>query len=161
MEPEKRGFEIRLEAAPEGKGPGRLVGILMTYGQRAGDRPEVFQPDSLHWPADGVVLREMHDRRAPLARFIPSVEGAEVRVDIPLPDTQRARDAATLVKSGTLRGLSVEFFPEKETAAAGDLRVIHRARLVGAGLVDDPAYSESTVSVRSRSPRGSARRFYV
>ena len=80
MELEKRAFEVRLEAAPEGQGPGRLVGVLMTYSKVAGDRPERFEPGSLYWPADGVVLREMHNRAAPLARFVPEVAGAEVRV---------------------------------------------------------------------------------
>ena len=160
MKTEIRSFEVRLEAAAEGQGPGSLVGTLMHYGQRAGDRPERFEPDSLHWPADGVVLRQMHDRSQPLARFQPKVEGELVKVDIHMPKTQRAADAVELVKSKVLRGLSVEFFPERERMD-GSMRVIEKARLVGAGLVDDPSYTGSAVSVRDRSPRGSAPRYYV
>ena len=151
MKTEIRSFEVRLEAAPEGQGPGRLVGTLMHYGQRAGDRQEVFQPGALHWPADGVVLRQMHDRSQPLARFQPKVEGELVKVDIPLPKTQRAADAVELVKSKVLRGLSVEFFPERERMD-GSMRVIEKARLVGAGLVDDPSYP-TKVEVRARPRR--------
>ena len=29
--------------------PGRLSGILVPYGVKANDRPELFEPDSLHW----------------------------------------------------------------------------------------------------------------
>ena len=44
------------------QGPGRLVGTVLTYGQRAKDRPELFEPGALTWPADGVVLNRQHAR---------------------------------------------------------------------------------------------------
>ena len=150
MKTEIRSFEVRIQAAPEGQGPGRLVGTLLTYGERAGDRQEVFQPNSLHWPAAGIVLREMHRREAPIIRFQPKVEGRRVQVDVPLPDTQRGRDCAVLVRNGTFKGLSVEFIAEEASQVAG-VREIRKARLCGAGLVDDASYRGSTVAVRSRS----------
>ena len=149
MDPERRSIEIRLIPDPEKKGPGTLEGTLLTYNERASDRPERFEAGSLQWPAEGVVLREMHDRGRPITRFVPEVEGNRVLLRAVLPDTQRARDAATLVKNGTLRGLSVEFWPDSE-AYEGDMRIIKQARLVGAGLVDDPAYSGSLVNVRNK-----------
>jgi len=84
------------------------------------------------------------------------VDGSEVRIKAALPDTQRGRDAATLVRNGTLTGLSVEFHAEDETWA-GEARTINRALLAGAGLVDDASYATS-VQVRERQP---AKRFYV
>ena len=124
----------------------------MPYGQRASDRPEVFEPGSLHWPADGVLLRAMHKRQDPVARFIPEATETEVRVRIELPDTTAGRDAATNVKSGVLKGLSVEFRAERERQSGG-VRLIERAALVGCGLVDVPAYSSATVEARGRSGR--------
>ena len=59
---------------------------------------------------------------------------------------RRGRDAAALIRNGTLRGLSVEFRAERETFRDG-LRVIQRARLTGAGLVDSPSYA-APVEVR-------------
>ena len=47
-------------------------------------------------------------------------------------------------------GLSVEFNAEKESRRNG-LRVITRAFLDGASLVDTPAYLDSTVEVREES----------
>ena len=119
MRTETRAVEIRFEADAERGGPGILKGVLMPYGERAADRAEVFEAGALHWADDGVLLREQHNRQAPIVRFKPVVEGKEVRVSIPLPDTQRGRDAAVSVRNGTLRGLSVEFQAERETRARG------------------------------------------
>ena len=147
MKIENRAIEIRLSEDTERLGPGLLQGVLIPYGQQANDRPEVFTDGALHWPDGGVVLREQHNRQAPIIRFTPTVEGRELRVSIRLPDTQRGRDAAVSVRNGTFRGLSVEFISEQESQVAG-VREIRRALLVGAGLVDDPSYKGSAVSVR-------------
>ena len=82
---------------------------LITYGKRALDRAEVFAPGALQWPADGIILNMQHDRQAPIMRFTPELDGAELRIDAALPDTQRGRDAATMVRNGTFTGLSIEF----------------------------------------------------
>ena len=150
MKPEIRNIEIRLTDDTERRGPGILRGVLLTYEERASDRPERFEQGALEWPTDGVVLREMHDRRQPLTRFVPETDGKRVLLKAVLPDTQRARDAAALVRNKTYRGLSVEFFPETETYQ-GELRIIRKARLVGAGLVDNPAYSGSQVNIRNKA----------
>ncbi len=148
---EHRRVEIRIATDPERRGPGVLSGVLIPYEQRATDRAEQFERGALTWPDGGVILREQHNREAPITRFVPEDTGAELRVAIPLPDTQRGRDAAALVRNGTLRGLSVEFRAERETFKDG-LRVIQRARLTGAGLVDDPSY-QSPVEVRAKRRR--------
>ena len=147
MQVETRAIEIRLAPDPDRKGPGLLQGVLMRYGTRAARLKEVFSKAALYWAEGGVVLREQHNRQAPITRFIPELRDDSLMADIVLPDTQRGRDAAALVRNGTFRGLSVEFRAERQHYA-GELRVIDRAELVGAGLVDDPAYPESTVSVR-------------
>ena len=152
MKTETRAIEIRLADDPERMLPGKLVGILMPYGQRAADRPEMFEPGALHWPADGVLLRSMHKRQDPVARFIPEATDTEVRVSIDLPDTTAGRDAAANVRAGVLRGLSVEFNAERERQVDG-VRVIQRAALMGAGLVDSGAYAGATVEARSEAKR--------
>ena len=135
-----------------GLGRGSYLGCYMPYGQRASDRPEMFEAGSLRWPADGVLLREMHDRQRPLARFIPEATDTEVRVKIALPDTTAGRDAATNVRAGVLKGLSVEFRAIRETMRAG-VRVIQSAVLTGAGLVDFGAYAAATVEARAKGKR--------
>ena len=152
MKTETRAYEIRIEQDANRGGPGILKGVVMPYGERAADRAEVFKPGALYWPADGVMLREQHNRQAPIVRFKPVAAASEVRVEIPLPDTSRARDAALMVKNGTFRGLSVEFIAEQESQVAG-VREIRKARLLGAGLVDSPSYSGATVEARAKGKR--------
>ena len=116
---ERRAAEIRFEQDESRRGPGRLVGVLLPYGERAQDRPELFEPGALHWPADGVLLREMHVRARPIARFVPVASETEVRAEIELPDTTAGRDAGANVRAGVLSGLSVEFKAEREGNARG------------------------------------------
>ncbi len=136
----------------ERRGPGRLRGTLLTYGERAHDRPETFAPGALTWPQGGVPLRRMHRREAPIMLVEPRVDGDRLVIDQELPDTQAGRDAATEVRSGLLPALSVEFRASRETRAAG-LRRILAATLKGAGLVDSGAYAGSRVEVRGRRRR--------
>ena len=123
---------IELRADDSMASPGRLVGTLLTYGQRAGDRAELFEPGALTWPANGIVLRRQHVREAPIARVIPELRGNDVVIDYPLPDTTAGRDAAIEVRNGTLGGLSVEFRATGQKFVGG-VRRISAALLSGRG----------------------------
>ena len=129
--------------------PGRLYGVLMPYETRAVDRPEIFKTGSLSWPDDGIVIREQHNREAPILRVVPEVRENAVVIDAPLPDTQRGRDAAVNIRAGLFKGLSVEFRSKQESRVSG-VREIRAAVLTGAGLVDDPSYVAATVEVRAK-----------
>ena len=129
-------------------GPGRIVSVLMKYGERSVDRPELFETGSLKWPDEGIVLNRQHQRRSPILRFVPVVSGNEVRIDQQLPDTQAGRDAAEEVRSGLFRGLSVEFKSLKESVSGG-IRRISSAMLGGVGLVDSASY-RTAVEVRAK-----------
>ncbi len=141
--------QIEFRADDARQGPGRIVGTLIRYGERARDRAEMFCDGALHWPDGGIILNEQHNRQAPIMRFTPSLEGRELRIDAALPDTQRGRDAATMVRNGTFKGLSIEFRAESEGRAAG-MREVRRAHLSAAALVDSPSYGTS-VEVRAKA----------
>ena len=143
---------IEYRADESRQSPGRIVGTLIEYETRASDRPEVFADGALRWDDGGVILNEQHNRAAPILRFTPTVEGREVRIDAPLPDTQRGRDAATMIRDGTMRGLSVEFRATEEGRRAG-IREVRAATLLGAALVDDPSY-RGQLEVRARHRQG-------
>ena len=55
-------IEIRQDDAMAG--PGRITGTLLRYGERAADRPEVFEAGALKWPSNGIVLNRQHSRAA-------------------------------------------------------------------------------------------------
>ena len=129
--------------------PGRLVGTVLHYGERASDRAEVFEAGALSWPDEGVVLNRQHERRAPIMRIKPEVQDNSVVVDVALPDTQAGRDAAREVREGLFKGLSVEFKAVKQTFTNG-VRRIQEAVLAGVGLVDSPSYAGSHAEVRQR-----------
>ena len=143
---------IECRADDTRQSPGRLYGRLLTYGERAADRPEVFTPGALSWPADGVLLRRQHARAAPIMRVTPERRGDAIVIDAPLPDTAAGRDAAVEVRGGTLAGLSVEFRATRE-GRRGGVREIQAAELTGAGLVDEGAYRSATVELRGRGGR--------
>ena len=62
-------------------GPGRIVGRILTYGERASDRAELFERGALSWPDDGVILNRQHARGAPIMRVLPTLVGDELRID--------------------------------------------------------------------------------
>ena len=111
---------------------GRLVGTLLVYGERSGDRPEVFAPDSLTFAGGGLVLNRQHERKSPIMRFTPELRGRELVIDAKLPNTSAGRDAAAEVKSGLLRGLSIEFISKREENRGG-IRTILAASFAALG----------------------------
>ena len=135
---------------------GKLTGVVMRYGSH-GDKNERFAPGVFGASIGDVMLNVQHDRSKPLARTGGS--GLELK-DSPaaltmtatLPKTREARDTVALVKSGVLRGLSVEFRALKERRVGG-VRVIERAELLAVGVVDKPSYEASTVAARSADAR--------
>ena len=133
--------------------PGRLTGTLLTYGERANDRPELFERGAFDLDAirasGGIVINRQHTRGAPIVRVMPELQGDKLVIDTALPDTQAGRDAAVEIRSGLMRGLSVEFQALKARMVSG-VRRIASATLVAGGLVDDPSYSGSTVEVRDK-----------
>ena len=96
-----------------------------------------------------LILNRQHDRGKPLARTGGgglTIEDSpmELKVRADLPDTEPAREAITLVRSGVLRGFSIEFQAIREYVRD---RVVHvgEGKLYGISLVDRPAYPDSQV----------------
>ena len=143
-------IEVRVDASR--LSPGRLFGTLLTYGEMASDRNEVFEQGSLTWPDDGIIINRAHAQNWPVLRAVPSVRGNAVVLDVPLPDTVAGRDSASEIRGGLLRGLSVEFLAKKQRFEGG-VRRISAAVLTGAGLVSAPAYKGSSLEVRGKGRR--------
>ena len=69
---------------------------------------------ALTWPKEGILINEMHNRQAPILRAVPYLDGDEVKIDTPVPNTTRGRDAVTNIREGVWTGLSVEFHSRSE-----------------------------------------------
>lgn len=141
-------IELRAE------GGRRLVGTVVDYGDTA-DRSiftERFMPGSL--AIDDVLLYAQHERGQPLARTPQTLELRDgpdsLEMVATLPQTRLADDVLQLVSAGVLRGLSVGFVAVRDRME-GRTRIIESAILDHIGVVDRPAYNESTVSVRARA----------
>ena len=98
-------------------------------------------------PLGDVILNASHDRTTPLARTggagLELTDTAErLAFSATLPDTRAADDVLELVRTGVMRGASVEVRVTAERFESG-VRVIERARLSGIGVVDTPAYPAS------------------
>lgn len=144
---ERRYVELR-------QGAGRtLEGTAVRYGDTAA---LPFGRERIEAGAFGsigdVILNSQHDRQTPLARtggagleLADSAEALAIRAD--LPETRAADDVLALVRSGVMRGLSIEFRAVSERIEAG-VRVIERAVLSGVAVVDSPAYPASEVEAR-------------
>ena len=159
--PENRIYAaVELRAGDDG--PPRLCGVLMRYGAPGEHGREIFAPGSLSFPVNGIRIDLEHASspargavQPPIMRAVPFVsdDGAEVRIDAPIPDTTAGRDLAVLMRSDPpmYSGLSVEFRNARDRYAAGR-RTIHAALLVGAALTDNPSYTGTAVEVRDGEP---------
>lgn len=147
-------IELRAE------GGRRLVGTVVDYRDTA-DREvftERFMPGSLR--IDDVLLYAQHERGQPLARTPQTLElrdsAESLEMVATLPQTRLADDVLKLVTAGVLRGLSVGFVAVRDRME-GQTRIIESAVLDHIGVVDRPAYNESTVSVRAARAAPGAR----
>ena len=84
-------------------------------------------------------------------RFQPVIDGAALRIDAPLPDTELGRRVASEIRSGKRSDLSIEFFPNDESEVSGVREI--RSALVDAVAVSDSGtaiYNQSRAEVRAK-----------
>ena len=138
---------------------GEIVGTLCPYGvvNSYGERVNPGAFGAVSELEIGLYLQ--HDRTEPLARSPGTLELWEehggLRFRARLPDTQRARDAITLVRSGVLQGMSPSFIVRdsvtqmisESSIGEREVEIIRQATLLHAALVDAPSWETATVEV--------------
>ena len=147
---ERRDTVLEYESRTDG--PGRVSGVVISYGDVA-DTPfgrERFERGAFGPLTDvDLIANVQHDRARPVARtgagLLVTDSPAALTTRIDLADTVAGRDAGAMIRVGLLRGLSVEFRAIRERQE-NLMRVIERARLLGFGMVDKPAYSGSLIT---------------
>ena len=133
---------------------GRTVsGTVLKYGDTAniyGMQESIARGAFGDVSKGDIILNFQHSRGKPLARtggggleLEETGDGITMRAE--LPNTTHGNDALELVKKGVLRGLSVEMRIHKTTNER-ERYTINSATLSGIGLVDKPAYPQSTIS---------------
>ena len=136
------------------QGPGRITGTIIRFNEQIvhNKGPEQFEPRSLAFSDDGVVLYDSHDQapRKPVMLFNPIQDETEARIDAALPDTPAGRRVAQRFRSGEYKGLSVEFRSVKQRYIDG-VRSIGKAFINGVAAVESPAYT-TPVEVRAKRP---------
>ena len=143
-------MERLVEVRAMGPDSREIAGTVVRYGDVA-KLPwgqERFVRGSVVWTED-TMLTLQHDRAKALARVGAGLvlEDTEETLTMraTMPQTTLGNDTLELVRSGVLRGLSLEFVPER-TRNEGRVAVVERARMTGLSVVDVPAYSESVIA---------------
>ena len=157
----ERRFEIRTETDSSAR---VISGTAILYNHEA-SLPwsyERFAPGAFggNVANSDIILNRQHSRAAPLARtgagleLFDSPESLSFRAT--LADTQDGRDTYALVKSGIMRGASIEFHEiDSRISRERDKPLVEvlEAKLVGLSLVDSGAYPTSVISAREARVR--------
>ena len=163
---ERRYVELRADDT------GRtLRGVAVTYGDVAilPFGRERIEAGAFAGGMGDVILNASHDRAAPLARTggagLELADSAErLAFAATLPETRAADDVLTLVRTGVMRGASIEMRVTGQRFEGG-VRVIERAQLSAIGVVDTPAYPASEIEARRAArppaPRKPRRRIWL
>lgn len=151
-----RQLDVQIRAKDE---HGRtFTGIGVPYGETIdlwGIR-ERFEPGSIERDPDGVPSLVLWRHDEPIGKITAGRDTETgYEIDGLLSDTERGREAATLLRDGVITRLSIGFRPEEyriEIADDGTETVVHtKVRASEFSLVPFPAYSTATVTkVRHR-----------
>ena len=137
------GVPLELRESDEGE---HLVGVVVQEGRAGSARSELFTPQSLTWPAEGIPVRSEH-LVGEVGRAVPTRHpGGEIRIR--LKATPEIRSAYQAGK----KFLSAEFFALRESRSAG-IREIESALLSGAAMVSSPEYKQATAEIRTKPKR--------
>ena len=148
----RHSVEIR---QAEGREP-TLHGIMLQEGRAAtGGRAELFAPQSVQWPADGVGVLTAH-------KADPEVRGQVVRHrDGRLEITAPATPAIVAAVDGGKRYMSVEFAAIADAVTKGGVREITRALVDAVALVANPEYAHTAAEYRASQGRFGIERVYL
>ena len=136
----------QIESLEADGGALRLRGVAVRYGEETGPPRLAFRERIMaraFAPLGDVKLNRQHERGRLLARtgagLVLTDTPDALLFEADLPQTREAEDTVALVRSGVLRGASIEYGPMRERQERGVL-VVEQARLAGIGIVDTPAY---------------------
>ena len=140
------GLELRAEDA---ENPRMVSGVAIKFGDeaRVNDFTEVVPGrDAIVLPKRAANVTLQHDRGAPVGLTTWKLEDDALRMSTEINEGARGDQALADIRGGLLRGLSLEFSKLTDRWAEGRRRIIERMQVHRVSLVDDAAYSKSTVA---------------
>ncbi len=153
------GGDFQIRQAEGSPSPGTIAGPVIVYGDVApnpygGLGPERMLPgawgpdiDRQSWTAN-----LMHNRRQQVGATGDGLtildSDTALLAEIILPDSELGRETAYLARQGKISGLSGEFDILQQYLAADGVRNVARVAGDAIGLVDNPAYRQSTLNIR-------------
>jgi hypothetical protein len=175
---EQNEFERRfiqtteLRVVPQaGARPSRLEGYAVVFNspsENLGGFREIIAPGAFSQTlASGEDVRALrnHDDGQLLGRTSSntlrlSQDDHGLKFSLDIPDTSYARDMIALLNRGDIRGMSFGFRVAKgddkwgKDGSGGALRTVNKAKLGEVSVVDNPAYTQTSVSMRSKIAAG-------
>lgn len=159
--------ELRVVPPAEAGKPSTLEGYAAVFNSPSEDLGgfrEIISPgafaDTLTAKEDVRALRN-HDSGMLLGRTASntlrlSQDDQGLKFNLDIPDTSYARDMCALISRGDIRGMSFGFRVAKgddkwgKAQGGGALRTVNRAKLGEVSVVDNPAYTQTSLSMRMK-----------
>ena len=142
-------YAADLRLADDGR---TLEGVLVSYGDTAaiGTYRERIRAGAFSPVPANIRLNRQHNREAAFAMAGLTDSASTLALRAVVPSTRVGDDVLTLIREGVLGGLSIEMRVTRDEWA-GMNRTITAANVVGAAVVDVPAYAASVVATRAAS----------
>lgn len=168
LERRQIAMPVEWRAAPNGQGPGTLVGYAAKYNtlsQNLGGFVETIEPGAFDKSiADGVRALCRYNHKD--SHLLGTTEAGTLRLslddtglpyEVDLPDTSSGRDCAVLAARGDVRYSSFAFYCIEDewglTDSGFPLRTLKQVQLVDVAPVNSPAYMDTSVAKRSLAER--------
>ena len=124
---------------------GRLHGVILTEGRASADRKELFVSGAVQWKNTGILIRPSHLENRGAVTGFPYRNQNKIEINInPSPEIRAA------VEDGA-RFMSIEFRAIEESKTGSGIREITSALLVGAAVVKNPSYLQTSAEIRHRA----------
>lgn len=140
--------EVEIRQAAAGREP-TLHGTILTEGRAAsGGLAEVFAPQSVSWPSEGIGIRTAHGQPVEVRAHVNRQRDGRLTVQA------RANEAIQAAVAAGRRFMSVEFIAREERRTAGGVREVLSAMVLDAALEREPEYDSTSAELRRREYRG-------
>ena len=141
-------INIPIEIRESEDGP-RLFGTIVQEGRPSAvsEHAEVFAPNSVNWPANGIGIKTRHGQPIELRAMPTRAPDGSIMI------AAKATPAIIRAVEDGMRGMSVEFRATEARRLPNGIREINAAFVESAALAQTPVYEQAQVEVREQRVR--------